>query len=162
MLAVVLVSLNLLAVRYLFPSHLDVIVTTLPTAIALQVASLACLNRRTKIRTFSAGFVAGGSVAVLLFFCGTFFHESRLTGIIGRYWVVSSEALRYLLPLTKTLFHDRIYFVIQGIPIRLGGLMQDAILLCIPQVLSALVSGWLALILIRQPHREDPLSQPQS
>jgi hypothetical protein len=67
MLAVFLVSLNLGLFRYLFPFHLDILVTKLPFAIVLQVALLACLNRRAPVRTFWEGFLAGGSAAALLF-----------------------------------------------------------------------------------------------
>ncbi len=151
MLAVVLVSLNLGVVRYLFRYYLDIIIISMPNAIALEIASLACLNRRAQVRTFCAGFLAGGSPAALFFFCGTFFKESRLGGVVGRYWVVSSELLRNWLPFTKWLFYDRVHFVIQGVPIRLGALTEMAILFCIPQPLSALVAGGLALMLIRRP-----------
>jgi hypothetical protein len=160
MLAVVLVSLDLGTARYLFfASHLDIIITIMPIVIALQVASLACLNRRAEVRTFCAGFLAGGSAAAMLFFCAMFFRESRLNSLLGRYWVVSSESLRYYLPFTKRLFHDRVQFVIQGFPIRLGALTEMAMLFFIPQLLSALIVGWLALVFIQRPHREGPSGQ---
>jgi hypothetical protein len=83
-----------------------------------------------------------------------FFKRSRLNGALGHYWVVSSEALRYYLPFTKWLFYDRVTFVTQGIPVRLGALGEAVIQSFIPQFLSALIAGWLALMLIGRRRQE--------
>jgi hypothetical protein len=79
---------------------------------------------------------------------------------LGRYFVVTTEGLRYYMPFTKWLFYDRVYLVEEGIPLRLAALTEEARLACMPRLLSASVAGWLALMLVRRPHREGPPSEP--
>lgn len=139
---IAVVAIDLVAVRSLFPSYLLVLVGTMPMGLAVQAGAVARMQTRRRWRKFWAGFVIWGSAAAVAVGVGLAFQDWWLNRLLYRYIIASSDALRYFVPITGRLFHDRVYLTVQGIPLRLGALAEYALLYSLPQLLAACLGGW--------------------
>jgi hypothetical protein len=160
MLFVAVVPLDMAVARQLFPLHLDMIAGIAPTCVLLQAGFFALFTGRREGAAFWAGFVICGSAVAMLFFCGLAFRESKLNNLLWRYYVVAWECLRTYIPGWGRLFNDRVTFFIRNIPIRMRGLLEFGFVSCVPQILSALVGGWLARGIARRHSRAGPSTLP--